>query len=180
MTPRERAHQYVLADSALVEWYEALSEAQRTDLQIDLGFLPTPVSVAVAGRMRLSEATLHSWDARVAFDETAVLGAEATSALLHGEPDLIGWTAKPQALDGGTLDLHVTTVEPASNFTLHIADRVEVVQHQSGPVDGSLTLPAESWLRLVAGRLTPEHTPAVLQTTGAADLALLRRDFPGY
>ncbi len=115
MTPRERAHQYVLADSALVEWYEALSEAQRTDLQIDLGFLPTPVSVAVAGRMRLSEATLHSWDARVAFDETAVLGAEATSALLHGEPDLIGWTAKPQALDGGTLDLHVTTVEPASN-----------------------------------------------------------------
>ncbi len=67
-----------------------------------------------------------------------------------------------------------------TNFTLHIADRVEVVQHQSGPVDGSLTLPAESWLRLVAGRLTPEHTPAVLQTTGAADLALLRRDFPGY
>jgi hypothetical protein len=100
--------------------------------------------------------------------------------LLHGEPDLIGWTAKPQALDGGTLDPHVTTVEPASNFTLHIADRVEVVQHQTGPVDGSLTLPAESWLRLIAGRLTPEHTPAGLQTTGAADPDLLRRVFPGY
>lgn len=180
MSPRERAEQYVAADEALVEWYEALSEEQRTDLRIDLGFLPTPVSVAVAGRMRLSEATLHSWDARVAFDETAVLGAEATSALLHGEPDLIGWTARPQALDGHTLDLHVTTIEPSSAFTLHVGDRVELVLDQTGPADGGLDLPAESWLRLVAGRLTPEHTPAGLTSSGAADLDLVRRIFPGY
>jgi hypothetical protein len=46
--------------------------------------------------------------------------------------------------------------------------------------DGRLTLPTEAWLRLVAGRLTPPHTPGGINATGAADLDLLRRVFPGY
>jgi hypothetical protein len=71
---------------SLPDAVRSLALAGRTDLQIDLGFLPTPVSVAVAGRMRLSEAALHSWDARVAFDETAVLGAETTSRCCTASP----------------------------------------------------------------------------------------------
>lgn len=180
MSPRERADGFLASDTALVDRYEALTETQRAELRIELGFLPFPLTVAMAGRMRLSEVALHSWDIRVAFDETAVLGAEAVRALLHGEPSLIGWTAKPAALEGRSIDLHVTTTEPASAFTLRLAEQVEIVHDQSGSADGTLTLPAESWLRLVSGRLTPDHTPAGIETTGAADLELLRRIFPGY
>jgi hypothetical protein len=46
--------------------------------------------------------------------------------------------------------------------------------------DGTLTLPAEAWLRLVAGRMAPWYTPVGIGATGAADLDLLRRVFPGY
>lgn len=46
--------------------------------------------------------------------------------------------------------------------------------------DGTLTLPAEAWLRLAVGRLGPKYTPEGVSTTGAADLDLLRRVFPGY
>jgi hypothetical protein len=46
--------------------------------------------------------------------------------------------------------------------------------------DGTLTLPAEAWLRLKVGRLAPRHTPTGIVTTGAANLDLLRKVFPGY
>ena len=75
----------------------------------------------------------------------------------------------------------MTTSEPDSQFTLRLADRVEVLLDDgSGPSDGTLRLPAEAWLRLVAGRLAADRAPAGIETTGAADLDLLRRVFPGY
>ncbi len=40
-----------------------------------------------------------------------------------------------------------------------------------------LHLPAEALIRLVYGRLDPEHTPAI---EGDADLDALRRTFPGF
>jgi hypothetical protein len=42
--------------------------------------------------------------------------------------------------------------------------------------DPDLVLPAEALIRLVYGRLDPEHTPPV---GGTADLDELRRVFPG-
>ena len=44
-----------------------------------------------------------------------------------------------------------------------------------GPAD--LTLPAEAFVRLVYGRLDPDHTPAF--EGDPADLDTLRRTFPG-
>ena len=143
---------------------------------IDVGFLPFPLTVAMAGRMRLNEVVLHSWDVRVAFDEAAVLEPATVAVVLNGEPNLIGWLGKTDVLDGRTLDLQVTTSEPESQFTLRLAEKVEVLL-DDGPVasDGSLRLPAEAWLRLVAGRLATDRAPAGIETTGAADLDLLRR-----
>ena len=46
--------------------------------------------------------------------------------------------------------------------------------------DATLEIPAESWLRLVAGRLAPEHTPAGVSATGAVTLDQLRQIFPGF
>jgi hypothetical protein len=44
--------------------------------------------------------------------------------------------------------------------------------------DGTLTLPAEAWLRLATGRLAT--APVTVETTGAASLEKLRRVFQGY
>jgi hypothetical protein len=41
-----------------------------------------------------------------------------------------------------------------------------------------LEMPAESFIRLVYGRLDPAHTPAI--GGSEADLDLLRRTFPGF
>ncbi|MGW3346139.1 maleylpyruvate isomerase family mycothiol-dependent enzyme [Nonomuraea rubra] len=180
MTRGERAAGFLRSSQALTELYESLDRDTRTNLRIDLGFLPQPVDVATAGRMRLSELTLHAWDVRVAFDEHATLAPEATRELLHGAPDLLGWAAKPEQLAGERAVLHVTTTEPASEFALRLGERVSVDFDVAGQADGTLLLPAESWLRLVAGRLAPGHTPEGVVTTGAADLGLLRRVFPGY
>jgi len=72
------------------------------------------------------------------------------------------------------------TTEPASVFALRLGDQIGVDRDVPEQPDGTLTLPAEAWLRLVAGRLAPRHTPDGVSTTGAADLDLLRRVFPGY
>ncbi|MFB4284407.1 maleylpyruvate isomerase family mycothiol-dependent enzyme [Nonomuraea sp. MTCD27] len=180
MTRRQRADGFLQANESLTALYESLDAPTRTNLRIDLGFLPAPVDLATAARMRLSELALHSWDVRVAFDEHAVLTPAATHQLLHGSPDLIGWTGKPEQLEGRQAVVQVTTTEPASEFALRLGERISVDFDLPDKPDGTLELPAEAWLRLVAGRLAPRHTPGDVVTTGAAELDLLRRVFPGY
>ena len=181
MSPRERAEEFIAADTVLVDRYERLTDAERTGLLLDVGFLPFPLTVAMAGRMRLNEIVLHAWDVRVAFDEAAVLDPATVAVVLNREPNLIGWLGRTEVLDGRTLDLQVITSEPESRFTLRLGEKVEVLMDDvSGRSDGSLRLPAEAWHRLVAGRLAADRTPAGIEVSGAADLDLLRRVFPGY
>lgn len=175
MTRRERADGFLQANETLTALYESL--LPRTDLRIDMGFLPEPLDLAAAARMRLSELALHSWDVRVTFDDHATLTPAATRGLLHGEPNLIGWTGKS---DGARAVVHVTTTEPGSDFALRLDERISVDFDVPDRPDGTLVLPAESWLRLVAGRLAPGHTPDGVVAAGAADLDRLRRVFPGY
>jgi uncharacterized protein (TIGR03083 family) len=180
MSRRERADGFLQANAAVTELYESLDRDTRENLRIDMGFLPAPVDVATAARLRLSELALHSWDVRVSFDEGATLAPEATGPLLPGTNDLIGWIGQAAQLHGKHAVIQVTTTDPASVFALHLGDQISVAFDEPEQPDGTLVLPAEAWLRLVAGRLAPRHTPADVTATGAADLDLLRRVFPGY
>jgi uncharacterized protein (TIGR03083 family) len=180
MTRRERADGFLQVNQTLLALYESLDAATRENLRIDLGFLPAPVDLTTATRMRLSEFALHSWDVRVGLDEHATLAPEAVANLLHQGLDLLAWTSKPEQLGDRQLVLQLTTTDPGSVSTLRLETPISVDSEVPERPDGTLTLPAEAWLRLVAGRLSPRHTPAAIVTTGAADLALLRRVFPGY
>lgn len=180
MSRRQRADGFLQANHALTALYESFDAGTRDDLRIDLGFMPAPVDVATAARLRLNELTLHSWDVRVGFDEHATLAQDATALLLHGSPDMLGWISKPEVLGGEEAVVQVTTSEPASVFALRLGARFSVDFDVPEKPDGTLVLPAEAWLRLVAGRLSPRHTPSGVTATGAADLDLLRRLFPGY
>jgi uncharacterized protein (TIGR03083 family) len=180
MSRRERADGFLQSNPVLVELYESMDASTRANLRIDLGFLPAPVDVATAARMRLGEFALHSWDVHVGFDERATVAPEATGPLLAGSGDLLGWISKPEQLGGAHGVIRVTTTDPGSVFALRLGDQIALDSDVPDQPDGTLSLPAEAWLRLVAGRLAPQHTPDSVTATGAADLDLLRRVFPGY
>lgn len=180
MTPKERAEGFLRANEQLTALYESMDAGTRQGLRIDVGFLPAPVDVATAAGLRLNELALHSWDVRVELDENATLDPPAAAALLPGPTQLIGWISKPEHLNGNHAILRVTTTGPASAFALRLRDPIDIDVDSGVEPDGTLTLPAEAWLRLITGRLAPRHTPGEIVTTGAADLDLLRRVFPGF
>lgn len=176
---REQAVGFLEWNDKLLELFESLSEEQLDTVRIDLGYLPEPVDVTTLVRMRLSEFTLHSWDVRSASDQGATLAPEAVPELLAQRTIDLSWVSKPAELDGKFAVLKVVTTEPATDLTLNLTDPVSLADGSTDEPDGTLTLPGETWLRLVSGRLGPE-TPAGLELTGPITLATLRRVFQGY
>jgi uncharacterized protein (TIGR03083 family) len=179
MGRRDRVDGFQHANESLITLYESLDEHARDDLQIDMGFLPHPLDVASAGRLRLSEFTLHDWDVRVALDKTATLSPSGTAQIAPGVGDMAGWLGKPDPVKEPAV-IRVTTTEPDLVRALHLADQISVDSAVPDQPDGTLDLPAETWVRLVTGRLGPAYTPEGITATGAADLDLLRKVFPGF
>jgi uncharacterized protein (TIGR03083 family) len=179
MGPVAHRDAFIAANGQLVELYESLTGDERRDLRIDLGFLPAPVGVAEAGRMRLNEFTMHSWDAKVGADPAATLRADATPLLFDVTAGLIGWIAKPDALGGKTGTLAIVTSDPAREFGLELGEKVTLTDEPAA-ADGTLRIPAEAWLRLIMGRLAPKHTPAEVEIDGPLSLDDLRKVFPGF
>jgi uncharacterized protein (TIGR03083 family) len=180
MAPDAQAESFVKANEQLVERYESLDQFTRDNQQIIISFLPEPVDVATSVAFRLNEFTLHTWDVAVALDPQATLAPEALEHVPHALGYLFGWIAKPGAvLDGREVSLAVTTTAPDNSFGLALSDKAALTDTPAEP-DATLTLPTESWLRLISGRLAPEHTPARVSVTGAITLDELRKIFPGY
>ena len=180
MAPTERAAGFLRANEAVLHRFETLDDSTEDQLRIDLGFLPHPVDVATAARLRLSEFALHTWDVKVAFDPAAVLAAEAVELLLDQLHILIGHLGHADALDGRATTLAVHTTAPDRSFGLDLHDTVTLVDAPQQP-GGVLSTPAEAWLRLTAGRLAPQHTPPTVQLVGGSlTLDDLRRVFPGF
>lgn len=177
-SPRDQAAGFLQHDTELVTTLEALTADQRESLRVPLGFLPEPLSLAAAACIRLNEAALHSWDARVAFDPAAGVDAVTAEVLLEqlsGELEvLVGFTGKADSL-----------AEPAvvrlgdSELSIVVGDRVGL---SSSPGEETATFhgEAEAVVRLLAGRLTAPYTPAGVEVTGNLTLDDLRRVFPGY
>ncbi len=179
MSPEDQASGFVTSNEALVSAYESLDEQTRQQLKVKL-FLPEPVDVATAASFRLSEFTLHSWDVAVAGDPQAALAQDAVEHLLDIAPYMFGWLGKPKdVLSGASVQLAVHSSAPTRDFGVEITDKTALTDAPATP-DATLEIPAESWLRLVAGRLAPEHTPAGVSATGSVTLDQLRQIFPGF
>jgi hypothetical protein len=162
----------------LVAAFEGLDEQQRESLELEVGFLPAPLSVAAFGGMRLHESAQHSWDVRVPREPAAGLlpgSASVLADLFSTElAFLLGFMGKPDGV-AGPVRLEID----GSGYGLLIADSVALVS----PVDratASFTGPLESAIRLIAGRLGPNHTPEGLTVTGNVTLEDLRTVFPGF
>jgi hypothetical protein len=129
-------------------------------------------------RMRLGEHAVHSWDVAVALDPTATVAPDAVDLLVDTLGQLAARTGKP---DGAKRRVHVSASNPERHFLLESGETVTLVPLPDGGRDeplAELRLPAEALVRLIYGRLDPEHTPPV--EAQGVDLGELRRTFPGF
>jgi uncharacterized protein (TIGR03083 family) len=170
--PDTKAADALDADQALIERLGALSDDERDRFTLALG----PMTIDHAGflRLRISEHVLHSWDIAVAFEPAAGLPIDGVEVVLEVVPMIAMYAGKPT---GSTRQLRVRTTAPDRALVVGLSgDGVSLVpDDQPGTPD--LELPAEAMVRLIYGRLDPEHTPAF--RGAAADLDELRRAFPG-
>ncbi|GAA0591757.1 maleylpyruvate isomerase family mycothiol-dependent enzyme [Kribbella sandramycini] len=179
LSRREQADNFLDWNEKFVVLFESLDSDQRRNLRVQLSFLPEPTDVATYVQMRLNELTFHSWDVRSPADPTLPLDSEAVPHLLRTPVDP-SWITKPASLNGRTAVVGITTTEPATEFTLRLGDPVSIEWAPAANADATLTLPAEAWLRLSAGRLDPAHTPDSVKIYGAVSLDTIRGVFAGF
>ncbi|MCW2784239.1 MAG: hypothetical protein JWP74_756 [Marmoricola sp.] len=178
MTPADQLAGFLEHDRALVEAFEALSPEQHASLEVPIGFLPAPISIATAAGLRLGEVAHHTWDVRVAVDPAAGLldlSAEVQPQHLSGDLGfLLGFLGKADKVEAP-----VVLALADSGYSIVIADNVSLATEADEPT-ATFSGPLEAALRLVTGRLAPAYTPAGVSVTGNVTLDELRQVFPGF
>jgi len=170
---RARRDDALAADGALLTRLEALTDTERSSLQMAMGPLTMDFALFVA--MRVNEHALHTWDIEVGLDPAATL-PPAETAITVDNLELTGrYTARPATM---TRRVTIVTVDPVRTFVVELSP--EGSSFGSAVADGEpdLRMPAEALARLVYGRLDPAHTPAAVDDR-AGVLDELRRTFPG-
>lgn len=169
--PEAQAADALEADAALLDRFEALGDEQRAAFRFTMG----PINLDFTGTiaLRLNEHVLHTWDIEVVVDPKAVLPEGAADVVV----DNLGMIARfAGKATGNERTVHVRTTDPTRYFTIALSvDEIEMTS--SEPVrEPDLKISSESFIRLVYGRLDPDHTPPV---PNDAALDELRKAFPG-
>jgi uncharacterized protein (TIGR03083 family) len=170
-SPEEQAARSVEANEALVARIESLTPEQRAGFQVAM-FGPVPMDLAGFLGMRLSEHALHSWDVAVALDPAARVAPDAAELLIDVAPRMAGFIGKKAPTPR---TIAVTVTDPERAFTLDTGG-VSVLPAGADSTTASLTLPAEAFIRLLAGRLDDATD---LEASGVT-LAELKSVFPGF
>lgn len=186
MAPEAVAEAMVESDRACVALFESRDE--RTLRELRVPFLPGMVQDArgaVAGR--LNEHALHSWDTAVTFDPTARVAPGSVPLLLANLVEGLGWLVARMthgeagarlASKLGDQPILVRTTDPERWMAIVPGEEPQVLQAEPGG-QARLVIPAEAFLRLVYGRLDPDHTPAGVEAVPPLELDDLRALFPG-
>lgn len=172
-TPAAQAADAPIADAALLARLESLPDDQRGPFRFQMG----PMDMDFTGfvGLRLNEHVLHTWDVEVALDPSTTLALEEAGAVVDNLEMIVRFTGKPS---GEVLTWHVHTIDPSRNFVLSFGPDSVALSASPGQPDDivDLEIPAESFVRLIYGRLDPNHTPSVIDNR---HLDELRRAFPG-
>jgi uncharacterized protein (TIGR03083 family) len=179
LSPDEQTRRGVESDRALLDRIDALTEAERDSWRLDL--FGAERDLEGFARLRLSEHVMHTWDVVVALQPSAVLDGEAASLIL----DQLGWVAgfvgrpadEPTTVRLIAGDLGRAFLLDIGTESVTLTEKSSESEDSDNPVDGRLALPAEAMVRLVFGRLDPDHTPAF--DASGVDLDFLRERFPG-
>ncbi len=172
LAPRMQVTESLAANEAFVSRLEQLPDAERAAFRISL--FGSHIDLSGLAALRLGEHALHTWDIVVAVDPSAVLSADAVDLLIDTLPTTAARAGKATE---DALVVDIETTSPERSLVLSTAPSITLSVGDPGG-DEALRLPAESLIRLVSGRLDPEHTPP--SVTDDAALNDLRAVFPGY
>jgi uncharacterized protein (TIGR03083 family) len=175
--PAQQAADYKGADEALLEQLESIDEERLAALKISMFGMDLDAATFVT--MRLSEHSLHGWDIAVSLDPTLRLAPEAAAILVDSFAQRAPMAAKPT---GESLRVLIETTDPKRTFLLSVDEKATVEEDpdsNSRQGAGSLAIPSEALVRLVAGRLDADHTPTEVRADGVV-LDQLRAVFPGF
>jgi uncharacterized protein (TIGR03083 family) len=173
-TPEAQAADALTWDEQHVSRLEQLTDEELAGIRLD--FFGRQLDAAGLVRLRLSEHAMHTWDVAVATDPAATVLPEAVPEALAQISQLLSFVAKPT---GDSFRVRVRTTSPDGDYLLDVGEPVTLSDWVDGAeVDGTIELPAEALLRLLYGRLDPEHTPAY--TAEGIELDRLRAVFPGF
>ena len=172
MAPAEQIEGSVRSNRHFVERLEEVAASDRT-FRVEL--FGTQQDLEGLARMRLGEHALHTWDVAVVMDPEATVTADAVAVLIDGVSATAERSGRPVA---GAEPMVVTTGDPTRRFEVTLAPEVKVTRLDDEPAVTDLRLPAEALVRLVYGRLDPDHTPAVVGHDRRLDA--LRKAFPGF
>jgi hypothetical protein len=161
-----------LADEALLERILELTPEERESFQFNLGPMVLDFTAAVA--LRLNEHAIHVWDIEEAFDKSATLQRDAVPYLVDNLELVIRFTAKTT---GSGDVLRVRTTEPQRELVLTLGEEnVTLEEGEKTDEPHDVEMPAESFVRLLYGRLDAAHTPAAAASEHLENLRLV---FPG-
>jgi uncharacterized protein (TIGR03083 family) len=167
-----KVHDGIAADASFLAQVESTPPADRDRVHVAMG--PMELDWDTVVRMRLNEHLVHEWDVAVALDPDATLPDDGVAFVVDELETIARWAAKPA---GPSRSITVATSTPTRGFRIDVGDAVSLAAIDP-PDDPDLSLPAEAFVRLVYGRLDPDHTPA--SVSGDADaLAQLRQVFAG-
>jgi uncharacterized protein (TIGR03083 family) len=170
--PAEQAADALVADRAFLDRLEGLTADERERFTFEMGPMTLDADGVIG--MRLNEHALHVWDIAVALDPTATVEPMATQCVVDSLQMVAGFTSRPTGAERTTT---VVTTEPRRGFTIVLGADAVTLEPTEPAEQPDLVLPAESFVRLVYGRLDPDHTPEVRDDEDV--LGDLRRAYPG-
>ena len=171
-SPDQQAAEALEADRAFLTRLASLTPEDRAR-RFAVG--PMDLDLASALRLRLSEHALHTWDVAVTLDPTATVPDDAAELLIDSLGMMAGFAGRPTGVER---TIRVGTSAPTRRLQLALQPAAVSLSADDPTGTADLELPAEALIRLVAGRLDPDHTPAVNDPD--SNLDELRRVFPGY
>jgi uncharacterized protein (TIGR03083 family) len=169
LAPAKQVTESIAANEAFVTSLEQVPVAE----PFTLSMFGTDLDLAGLAALRLGEHAVHAWDIAVALDPSATVAPDAVALLIDTIDRTAARSGKPldDALDADPIVIETTAPHRRLLLTLHPAVSLTA---DTGSGD-ALRLPAEAFVRLVFGRLDPDHSPV-----DDARLAQLRTVFPGF
>jgi uncharacterized protein (TIGR03083 family) len=173
--PGAQVRDCVAANAAFLAEADALTDEQRGAWRLDL--FGMDLDLAGFLQLRVGEHVLHTWDITVSLDSSSTIPADHAAQVVANLPMVAGWTGQKH---DEQLSVEVRTSAPERALHLDLGPGGVQLAPSSDDTAASavLALPTEAFVRLVYGRLDPDHTPDSVEARGV-DLDLLRSIFPG-
>jgi uncharacterized protein (TIGR03083 family) len=171
-SPADRATAVLAVDRALLDRLAELTDDERASFKLPLG--PFELDLATALGLRLNEHVLHTWDIDVVLDPATNLPSDAVAIVVDNLAMISGFAGKT---DGNVRDIVIKTTDPARSFVLKVGAERLSLEPGSDSTAADIEMPSEAFIRLVYGRLDPDHTPADIE---GPELDELRKMFPGF